>query len=642
MLPAPTPHRLMQRNTALASLFSPASGANPLAMIVAALDQAKEGYLVMTPDGDLEAGRITYVNRVFCQITGYAADELRGRSPALLYTPEIEDTLRREVRPHLEKHDSFVRELSLLTKRGEAAWIELQIVPVDLPPHVARHWVWIVRDISERKRVEQHLEQMANFSRFNPNPIYEIAETGEVLYSNEAARRLSASFDLEDPADILPADAARLAQDCLRTGEPIVGREEGRGERTLTWAFFPIPETRVVHCYAGELTERRRLESQLRQAEKLKSIGQLAGGVAHDFNNILTVIHGFSSLLLSKEHADPAVGQQLEQIATAAERARDLTRQLLTFSRRQMMKPTTLDLHAIIREMGQMLTRLLGEQVELCVACRPEEILIEGDRSMIEQIILNLVTNARDAMTRGGLVTVETSVVDIPPDAPLGPEARPGRFARLSARDTGCGMDARTLSRIFEPFFTTKETGKGTGLGLATVYGAVKQHDGWVEVRSEPGAGSTFDVYLPLSTERREAVQTPAREGKAPGGQETVLVVEDEAAVRQLAVTILKSAGYTVLEAKNGLDAIGVMEREGGRVALVLTDLVMPGLISGIDLGEKLSAEYPGVKVVYTSGYSPDIVGGGAALKDKPFLSKPYTPPSLLRLIRNVLDGVLA
>ena len=553
--------------------------------------------------------------------------------------PEDRGRVSEEMRAGIS-HGSFEIDYRIARDNGEIRWLRNRGRVIFDRAGKPVHLDGIADDITQSKIAELRLERMANFPSYNPNPVYELSETGEVQYSNEAALRLAESLGFNNSAAILPPDLVDVVAHCLGTAQPQLRREEAYGDRTISWSFFPIPEGRLVHCYAGEISERLKLENQLRTSEKLNSIGQLAGGVAHDFNNILTVIQGFTNLLLSQEHGDPTVVDQLSQIAVAAERARDLTRQLLTFSRRQVLKPTTLDINKIIHDLTKMLARLLGEQIDLRILCGQEEILIEGDRSMMEQIVLNLVANARDAVLRGGGVWIATEVVDIRPGDPLEhPEARAGRFVRFSTKDNGCGMDERTLARIFEPFFTTKELGKGTGLGLATVYGAVKQHGGWLQVESEVGVGTTFHIFLPISANERRSHVPEKHEGKIPGGTETIFVVEDEGAVRQLVATILKASGYKIIEAKNGLDALRVWSQHQDEVDLLLTDLVMPGTISGIDLAEKLTGEKPSLKVILSSGYSAEITGQNPDVElASNFLAKPYPPQALLKMVRAVLD----
>ncbi|SDS38298.1 response regulator [Opitutus sp. GAS368] len=391
---------------------------------------------------------------------------------------------------------------------------------------------------------------------------------------------------------------------------------------------------------ATDITERRQLEEQLRQAQKMEAIGQLAGGIAHDFNNMLTVINGRARLLMDTGELPPKVTDSLREIYVAGGRAAGLTRQLLVFSRKHFMHSTALDLNELIEAVVQMLRRMIGEDIELEVqAARPLPPIL-ADASMLEQVLMNLAVNARDAMPRGGRLTITTECREISETAPLAnPEAVPGSHVCLRVGDTGCGMSPETLARIFEPFFTTKDVGKGTGLGLSTVFGIVKYHHGWVEVSSEVGAGTEFRIYLPVTT-ADFALNLPATDPvSVTGGQETILLVEDEVPVRELAKLILQEYGYRVLTAGSGLQALDVWKWHADRIALLLTDLVMPDDMSGLELAEKLRTEKPGLKIVYTSGYNSDTSRPGfAALAGTNFLHKPYQPAALAQIVRATLD----
>jgi PAS domain S-box-containing protein len=389
-----------------------------------------------------------------------------------------------------------------------------------------------------------------------------------------------------------------------------------------------------------DITSQKRLEEQLRQSQKMEAIGQLAGGVAHDFNNILTVIHGHASLLAASG-LDETGARSAQQITQAAERAAGLTRQLLTFSRRQLIQPKRLDMNKIVGNMTDMLGRLLGENVTLQLNYSTAPATVEADAGMMEQVLLNLAVNARDAMPRGGRLSIRTSIVDVNEDhVRRHPETRAGRFVCVSKTDTGSGIPPENLSRIFEPFFTTKEVGKGTGLGLATVYGIVKQHQGWVEVESTVGKGTTFRIYIPYVGEERTETEKPTTQILIRGGTETILMVEDEKPVRELVARVLEKQGYKVLQAGTGAEAIKVWHLHKNEIHLMLTDLIMPGAMNGRELAESLWAERPDLKVIFTSGYSADIVGKDFKIEsDLNFLQKPYHPQTLALAVRRCLDG---
>jgi PAS domain S-box-containing protein len=495
------------------------------------------------------------------------------------------------------------------------------------------------RDTSDRKRAEKEIRKLAAFPRFNPNPVLEFGADGTLTYFNDAALEMARSLKKNHPQSILPLNTATIVKLCLSTGQKKLHHDTNIAGRVVSWSFFPVIAHQLVHCYAEDVTERLNLEAQLRQVQKMDSVGQLAAGVAHDFNNILTIIQGHAGLLNMETSLPEAVGESSRQIALAAERAANLTRQLLLFSRKQILQPQLLNLNEVVNDLSKMLRALLGEQVAL-KRHMPEELAsVYADPSMMEQILVNLSVNARDAMPRGGTLSISTYSVEIDVGyVQRHPEARVGDFICFSVSDTGHGMDAKTLSRIFEPFFTTKEIGKGTGLGLATVYGIVSQHQGWIEVESQVGHGTRFKIYLPQAT--KAAQKTGASKPKEiPGGDETILVVEDETPLRELVQEILQKKGYRVLSASNGVEALGVWQKHRSEIHLVLTDMMMPEGVSGRDLAEHVQRERSDVKVIYSSGYSLDVVGIGPVLQDGTnFLQKPYDPETLTLTVRNSLD----
>jgi signal transduction histidine kinase/HAMP domain-containing protein/ActR/RegA family two-component response regulator len=493
----------------------------------------------------------------------------------------------------------------------------------------------------ERKRAEAETEKVASFAKLNPAATMEFTENGTISYFNDAAQKLAASVRKNHPRDVLPPEINNIIRDCLATGQSKVRLETEMNGRTFSWLFHPVLPSRVVHGYVDDITERLNLEEQLRQSQKMESVGQLAAGVAHDFNNMLTIIQGHSSALLAKPTLPPDVLDPLQAIYFAAERAAGLTRQLLMFSRKNVIQSDLLDLREVVGNMSRMLERLLGETIKLEFRPPAELPAMEGDIGMIEQVIMNLSVNARDAMPDGGRLSIGIDTVTIDEDyVKSHADARAGRFIRLRATDTGMGMDTPTLHRIFEPFFTTKEVGKGTGLGLATVYGIVKQHEGWIEVNSEPHKGATFDVLFPTS----EKILPPKKEKAAPaksaaGGSETILIVEDEPVLREMARDILSEYGYHIFEAASGKEALNTWQRKTSEIDLLLTDMVMPEGVSGADLARQLLADHPRLKVIFTSGYTANEVNSQLLVKmNARYLQKPYSHADLARTVRECLD----
>jgi two-component system cell cycle sensor histidine kinase/response regulator CckA len=427
----------------------------------------------------------------------------------------------------------------------------------------------------------------------------------------------------------------------------------------LAWVeLFNLGQEPYLLMIVQDITERKKLEERLRQAQKMEAVGQLAAGVAHDFNNILTVIQGHASLRLATDNLDHEIAESLKEVSTAAERATRLTRQLLAFSRRQVIRRKPLDLNALIHELSKMVCRLIGEHIQLRCELQPDLPLICADENTFEQVIINLAVNARDAMPSGGSLTLHTAAVTIEPNqTPQHPEAEAGRFVRLSVIDTGCGIAPDIRGRIFEPFFTTKGVGKGTGMGLAMVYGIIKQHGGWIDVQSQTAAGARFEVYLPVHDKPQRAsspspatalpalkaliTQRAAAPSLASGGREvmaTVLVVEDEPSLQDLVKSILQRCGYHLLLANNGVEALQVWRDHQGKIDLLLTDMVMPEGISGQQLAEQLLHQNPRLKVIYSSGYTSELIDNPGEMPDKRhFLPKPYHPHVLIEAVRACL-----
>jgi PAS domain S-box-containing protein len=446
-----------------------------------------------------------------------------------------------------------------------------------------------------------------------------------------------------------PSDRVVLLS-TLRNGGQLTNREIGfrRRDGKPVWVLANVsrltdgPGGPILHTTLVDLTERKKLEEQYRQAQKMEVVGRLAGGVAHDFNNLLTVINGFSELAIDQLPPGDSLRGLIEEVLRAGERAAGLTRQLLAFSRRQVLAPRVLDLNGVITEAQRMLRRVIGDDILLTADLRAQW-PIHADAGQIEQVLMNLVVNARDAMPTGGTLALATADVELSETSVRAhPGLRGGRFVVLAVSDTGVGMTDDVKNRMFEPFFTTKQPGQGTGLGLATVYGIIQQSGGQIEVDTLPGHGTTFRLYLPRAEEADAEAGSRGEAAPVPRGSETVLVVEDEPAVRAFTCRVLQAGGYDVLEAGGVAEAMRVVGRHGGAIHLLVTDVVMAGL-GGRGLAELLAAEYPDLSVLYLSGYTDDdILRHGVMLDEVHFLHKPFAPEALARAARAALDAVAA
>ena len=444
-------------------------------------------------------------------------------------------------------------------------------------------------------------------------------------------------------------DQHRELVDRVLAGKPVnnvevVLHRRDHSTRTVLLSIELVPPSEPGDAYAlitmvVDVTERRSLEEQFRQSQKIEAVGRLAGGVAHDFNNLLTVIIGYNESLDFDDALGESAREAVQQIKLASERATVLTRQLLAFSRRQVLQPQTLDLRDVTQQVAPMLRRLMGEDVELVTRWGDRAAVVRADPGQIEQVLMNLAVNARDAMPQGGRLTVEIGNSEL--DAAFvatHPYVVAGPYVTLTVSDTGTGMPPETRARIFEPFFTTKPQGQGTGLGLAMVYGIVKQSDGYIWVDSEPGEGASFRIVLPAARSRVQE-RPRANVSRTPGGHETVLVVEDEDALRELDRQVLMRYGYRVLHASSGPEAVATVKAHPGAIHLLLTDVVMPTM-SGRELADILQAMQPEMKVLYTSGYTADtVLRHGVSEASMAFIQKPMSPPALARKVREVLDS---
>ncbi|HZV89457.1 MAG TPA: PAS domain S-box protein [Candidatus Binatus sp.] len=618
-----------------------------------AMDSAADGISIIG-----ENGEHIYVNAAFARMLGQESPEsMLGVNWRKIYDPRDVELLQEQVRQSLAAGGKWSGQINLRRRDGTVIPVEMAIT--SLANGVT---ACIGHDISARKEAEKAraeaetkyrtlVEQVAAISY-----IAELGINGQWHYVSPQIEAITGY-----PQDEWLATSRDWTRHIPTEDHPVVEAAEAasvRGERFQAeyrivrkdGAVIWVSDTAVVvsGSYAHpvmegiivDITERKLLENQLQQSRRMEAVGRLAGGIAHDFNNLLTIIKGYAELALQRAGIQPELRADVQQIENAAERASTLIRQLLAFSRRQVLQPKILDLNAIVLGLDKLLGRLMGEHIEMVTRCGANVGQVKADPAQIEQVIMNLVVNARDAMPKGGRLMVETANVDL--DSTYARDhvsVKPGAYVMLAVSDNGIGMSPETVAHIFEPFYTTKESGQGTGLGLSTVYGIVKQSGGYIWVYSEPGKGTTFKVYLPRVAgqvhSKPEAVEIPA----AGKGSETILLVEDEEAVRELASRILSAKGYSVVAAKSTKEAEQFSERHGGEIHLLLTDIIMPGT-SGRELARRITGRHPRTRVLYMSGYTDNVLEQGGVLEaGLSFLQKPFTPSALVQKVRDVLDS---
>jgi two-component system cell cycle sensor histidine kinase/response regulator CckA len=598
--------------------------------------------------GDRE-GRITFMNQAFLRAVGWSEQEIIGKHfRDVVLSPNNSPVLREQIRADIMEGKGWKGECLHCRKDGTDFPVYLSVGPLkDSAGRVIGN-VGIVRDLTESKRAE---ERFYKAFHLNPEPItIATVSEGRYLDVNESFLRITGyqreevigRTSLEVKFWERPEDRAKLIEILGQQGSvrdlEITFRTKFDEQRIALDSadVIDVDGQKCVIAILRDITERKALEKQLRQLQKMEAVGQLSGGIAHDFNNLLGVILGYSELLEEGLGRNTKLRKTAQEIKKAGLRAASLTRQLLAFSRQQVLEPRVLNLNSVVTDTGKMLRRLIGEHIDITTRLAPDLGQVKADQGQIEQVIMNLAVNARDAMPNGGKLIIETRNIELDEEYALHhPPTVPGKYVELIITDTGTGMDAQTQSHIFEPFFTTKELGKGTGLGLATVYGVVKQSGGYVWVYSEPGLGSTFKVYLPRVAESVWR-SGPGDLASAPmRGSETILLVEDEDSLRTLTRTILEQNGYTVLEASGGEEALEIARLHGRPIDLLLTDMVMPGM-NGYAVARSLALVRPGLKIVYMSGYS----GFGhyeLAESQDTLLSKPLTRDVLLRKLHEVL-----
>jgi PAS domain S-box-containing protein len=621
-----------------------------------AMDSAMDGMAIVSPEG-----KYTYANAALARLLGHANPQtIIGKVWADLHSEDEAEGLKREMQGALLRDGRWFGDMTI-HRDGQSLPIEMSVTM--LPD---RGVVTIGRDISDRLRAEKSreeaeakyqtlVEQVAAISY-----IAELGVNGQWLYVSPqvetmfgfamddwlaGSREWMRHVHAEDHQVVEAAEEASTRGERFQAEYRII-RKDGR----VIW----VSDTAVVVPGSGahplmegiivDITERKQFEGQLQQARRMEAVGRLAGGIAHDFNNLLTIIKGYTELALMRAKGLPELKTDIERIEDASERASGLVRQLLAFSRRQVLQPKVLDLNGIVIGLDKLLRRLMDEDIEMLTVADKPVGPIKADPGQIEQVIMNLVVNARDAMPDGGRLIVETADVDL--DAVYARDhatVRPGRYVMLAVSDTGTGMSAETVAHIFEPFYTTKENGRGTGLGLSTVYGIVKQSGGYIWVYSEAGRGTTFKVYLPRVNEAVEALPAAkaAPERRVRNGSETILLVEDEPDLRELTRTVLAAKGYTVVEAQNAEEAERLADSNGTKIHLLLTDVIMPG-ISGRELAKRILGRNPGVRVLYMSGYTYNVIAQGGTLeRGVAFLQKPFAPSALVEKVREVLDAVV-
>jgi PAS domain S-box-containing protein len=600
-------------------------------------------------------GQVVFINPAGVKLFG-AQDESQvvGKTVADLVHPDFQQVVYNDIEQH-EGTDAPVPAEEQRFRRLDGAFVDVEVSAIPLQWKGRASLQVVARDITERKRSEAERTRLTAAIEQSNESVVITNLKGEIEFVNPAFSEIT-GYSREE---VLGGNLRFLKSgkhdqsfykglwDTILAGEiwrgEIVNRKKDNSLYTQRTTITPVRDGagKLANFIAicDDITEYRALEQQLLQAQKMEAVGRLAGGIAHDFNNLLTVIRGYAELMLEESDLGKIRGRA-QNIIKASDRTAALTRQLLAFSRKQVLWPQVLDLNAVLAESQKMLPTLIGEDVQVIVIPGPRLGRVKADPGQIEQVLLNLAINARDAMPKGGKLVLETSNVECDQDyCASHPGARPGPYVMLALSDNGSGMDAETQLHIFEPFFTTKPKDKGTGLGLATVYGIVKQSGGHVFVYSEPGVGTTFKVYLPRVDEKAAAAPPPPRFEEKAAVTETILVVEDEESVRHLTRRFLEQRGYRVLEARNGAEALELAAAHAGPIDLLVTDMVMPGM-RGHELAGKLSSLRPQMKVLYVSGYTDgSIVENGELAPGSAFLEKPFSSDALARKVRQVLNG---
>ena len=604
-------------------------------------------------------GIVMWVNPAFTALTGYTADEIIGQRTSILNSDSHSDAFYEELWKTITSGQVWRGDLTNQRRDGTEYKAELTITPVKSADGKITHYVGIEQDITKRKQAEDAVREAEEKYRTlveNANDALVVTVGGIVVYRNDAYNTLvgftPGANDGHRLLDIIASEhrdlvvehyEARLRGDQAPEHYEVdlITHSGDRVSVELRPRVIEYGGESAVMVAIRNITERKQLEKQLIQAQKMESIGQLAGGVAHDFNNLLSAIIGFAQLASMQLGSTGRVDSTyLDEIQSAAQRGADLTRQLLAFSRTQITEPKIVSMNDLVVNLQKMLARLIGEHVELTLDMSAKMDSVKVDPGQMEQVLTNLAVNARDAMPTGGRLSIQTTNIIFGSEiARLDPELEPGPYVQVTVNDVGVGMPANVVSRVFEPFFTTKRVGEGTGLGLSTCYGIVKQHKGHIVVDSELGKGTTFTIYIPAIAEPADPQSRENEPFEFQGGTETVLLVEDEPAVRKLTAEVLKQQGYTVLSAINGHEAVKVIENSHrDDIDLLLTDVVMP-VMGGRELAKRYKSSYPAGKVIYMSGYPSATQPDADYLRSKTeFMQKPITVSELTRKVRETLD----
>ena len=595
-------------------------------------DFAPVGYLTLDPKG-----LIIRANLTLADMLGISRDRLIRQHLSAYVVAEDQDVYFSHKQNLLETHKKSTCELRLSTLDGEPLWVGITSIVAEGSNGASGQVRSILRDITERKRAEEEGARLARFPAEDPNPVLRVTAQGVLDYANEASECFIATLGAEEVGGRINAEWQERINEVLAGGRPVDIQVQVEG-RMFSVTLAPVMQQGYVNLYASDITEALHVEDQLRQAQKMEAIGHLVGGIAHDFNNILQAINGFAGLALDTLDPSDEVHGHVTQIAASGERAAVLVRQLLAFSRQQVIRPVDLDLNEIIAEGMKMLQRTLAENIEFEFIPAKKLDMIHVDRGQIEQVLMNLCVNARDAMSDGGKLTIKTEILSaVGKVVQLCRKAVSGRCVLLSIADSGCGMSKETMDQIFEPFFTTKGVGKGTGLGLATVFGIMKQNNGHVEVESTEGKGTIFSFYFPAAV---SVAKEPVRRVDEPfvgGGTETILLAEDDVAILALAEHTLRGAGYTVLSARDGVEALMLYKKHAAIIDMALFDVMMPRM-NGKDAMKAILKLRPGLPYLFVSGYSGIEVHTGFIKEHKsPVLTKPYRSKDLLQKVRDVL-----